>query len=260
MSYTAIIVEKKTEEKLGIITLNRPEVRNAINQTVRAELAKAIADMETDVNVRAVILTGGAKVFAAGADIAAMVQNTAMEMFSNSELWDITLKMEESRKPFIAAIAGFCLGGGCELAMGCDIRVAAQSAQFGQPEINIGIIPGAGGTVRLSKLVGPGKAKELVLTGKIISAEEALSIHLINKVVPDDKLMEEAFAMAGMITRHSPVAVGLAKFSVQNSQDLSNYTGKIIERASFSLAFASEDQTEGMKAFLEKRKPSYKGK
>jgi enoyl-CoA hydratase/carnithine racemase len=260
MSYTAIIVEKKAEEKLGIITLNRPEVRNAINQTVRAELARAIADMETDVNVRAVILTGGAKVFAAGADIAAMVQNTAMEMFSNSELWDITLKMEESRKPFIAAIAGFCLGGGCELAMGCDIRVAAQSAQFGQPEINIGIIPGAGGTVRLSKLVGPGKAKELVLTGKIISAEEALFIHLVNKVVPDDKLMEEAFAMARMITRHSPVAVGLAKFSVQNSQDLSNYTGKIIERASFSLAFASEDQTEGMKAFLEKRKPSYKGK
>ncbi|MFZ1035705.1 MAG: enoyl-CoA hydratase-related protein [Smithella sp.] len=260
MSYTTIIVEKKSEEKLGIITLNRPEVRNAINQTVRAELARAIADMETDVNVRAVILTGGAKVFAAGADIAAMVQNTAMEMFSNSELWDITLKMEESRKPFIAAIAGFCLGGGCELAMGCDIRIAAHSAQFGQPEINIGIIPGAGGTVRLSKLVGPGKAKELVLTGKIISAEEALLINLVNKVVPDDKLMEEAFVMARMITRHSPVAVGLAKFSVQNSQNLSNYTGKIIERASFSLAFSSEDQTEGMKAFLEKRKPSYKGK
>lgn len=260
MSYTTIIVEKKTEEKLGIITLNRPEVRNAINQTVRAELAMAIADMETDINVRAVILTGGAKVFAAGADIAAMVQNTAMEMFSNSELWDITLKMEESRKPFIAAIAGFCLGGGCELAMGCDIRIAAHSAQFGQPEINIGIIPGAGGTVRLSKLVGPGKAKELVLTGKIISAEEALLINLVNKVVPDDKLMEEAFVMARMITRHSPVAVGLAKFSVQNSQNLSNYTGKIIERACLSLAFASEDQTEGMKAFLEKRKPSYKGK
>ena len=216
--------------------------------------------METDVNVRAVILTGGAKVFAAGADIAAMVQNTAMEMLSNSELWDITLKMEKSRKPFIAAIVGFCLGGGCELAMGCDIRIAAHSAQFGQPEINIGIIPGAGGTVRLSKLVGPGKAKELVLTGKIISAEEALLINLVNKVVPDDKLMEEAFVMARMITRHSPVAVGLAKFSVQNSQNLSNYTGKIIERASFSLAFSSEDQTEGMKAFLEKRKPSYKGK
>jgi len=144
--------------------------------------------------------------------------------------------------------------------MGCDIRLAAQSAQFGQPEINIGIIPGAGGTVRLSKLVGPGKAKELVLTGKIISAEEALSINLINKVVPDDKLMEEAFAMTKMITRHSPVAVGLAKFSVQNSQDLSNYAGKIIERASFSLAFASEDQTEGMKAFLEKRKTNLQRK
>jgi enoyl-CoA hydratase len=260
MSYNTIIVEKKTEEKLGIITLNRPEVRNAINQTVRKELAQAIADMEADANVRAVILTGGQKVFAAGADIAAMVENTALEMFSNSELWDLTLKMEESKKPFIAAIAGFCLGGGCELAMGCDIRIAAQSAQFGQPEINIGIIPGAGGTVRLSKLVGLGKAKELVLTGKIISAEEALSINLVNKVVPDDKLMEEAFAMARMITRHSSIAVGLAKYSVQNSKDVDNYTGKIIERASFSLAFASEDQKEGMKAFLEKRKPNYKGK
>ncbi|HDQ04892.1 MAG TPA: hypothetical protein ENN23_10120, partial [Deltaproteobacteria bacterium] len=131
MNYTTIIVEKKSDEKLGIITLNRPEVRNAINQTVRSELLQAIMDMDADANVRAVIITGGPKVFAAGADIAAMVNNTAMEMFSNSELWDLTLRMEESRKPFIAAIAGFCLGGGCELAMGCDIRVAAQSAQFG---------------------------------------------------------------------------------------------------------------------------------
>jgi enoyl-CoA hydratase len=260
MSYTAILVDKKVEEKLGIITLNRPEVRNAINQAVRTELFQAFADMEADGNVRAIIITGGPKVFAAGADIAAMVQNTAQEMFANSELWDFTLKMEESKKPVIAAIAGFCLGGGCELAMGCDIRIAAESAQFGQPEINIGIIPGAGGTVRLSKLVGLGKAKELVLTGKMIPAQEALAIGLVNKVVPDDKLMEEAFAMAKMITRHSPVAVGLAKYSVQNSQDVDNYTGKTIERASFSLAFASEDQKEGMKAFLEKRKPSYKGK
>ncbi len=163
-------------------------------------------------------------------------------------------------RPVLAAVNGFALGGGCELALACDLRIASEKAKFGQPEINIGIMPGAGGTVRLSKLVGLGKAKELVLTGKMISAQEALSINLVNKVVPDEKLMEEAFAMAKMITRHSPVAVGLAKFSVQNAQDLDNYTGKIIERAAFSLAFASEDQTEGMKAFLEKRKPSYKGK
>jgi enoyl-CoA hydratase len=260
MSYTTIVVEKKAEEKLGIITLNRPEVRNAINGTVRTELFQAMVEMETDANVRAVIITGGPKVFAAGADIAAMIKNTALEMFGNSDLFDFTLKMEESRKPYIAAIAGFCLGGGCELAMGCDIRVAAESAQFGQPEINIGIIPGAGGTVRLSKLVGLGKAKELVLTGRMISAQEALSIGLVNKVVPDEKLMEETFAMAKLITRHSAVAVGLAKCSVQNAQDLDNYAGKIIERAAFSLAFASDDHTEGMSAFLEKRKPSYKGK
>ena len=174
MSYTTIIVEKKAEEKLGIITLNRPEVRNAINQAVRTELAQAIADMEADNNVRAIILTGGPKVFAAGADIAAMVNNTAMEMFSNSELWDLTLRMEESKKPFIAAIAGFCLGGGCELAMACDIRVAAESAQFGQPEINIGIMPGAGGTQRLPRLIGIGKAKELCYTGDIIEDRKSV--------------------------------------------------------------------------------------
>jgi enoyl-CoA hydratase/carnithine racemase len=260
MSYTTIIVEKKEEEKVGIITLNRPEVRNAMNKTLQAELLRAFADMEADLNVRAVIITGGPKVFAAGADIAAMVHNTPLEMFSSPELWDFTLKMEESRKPYIAAIAGFCLGGGCELAMGCDIRIAAESAQFGQPEINIGIIPGAGGTVRLSKLVGLGKAKELVLTGKIIPAGEALAIGLVNKVVLDNKLLEEALATAKMIIRHSPLAVGLAKYSLQNAQNLDNYAGKAIERAAFSLAFTSDDHLEGMKAFLEKRKPSYQGK
>lgn len=260
MSYETIIVEKKAEEKLAVITFNRPEVRNAINPQMRLELLKAVTELEEDGEVRAVILTGGTKIFAAGADIAAMANSTAMEMFGPAVLWDVTFKMEESKKPYIAAIAGFCLGGGCELALACDIRIAAESAQMGQPEINIGIIPGGGGTVRLTRLVGMGKACELVLTGKPISASEALAIGLVNKVVPEDKLMEEAVAMAKSITRHSPVAVGLAKYALKNAAEADLKTGKSIERACFSLAFSSEDQKEGMKAFLEKRKPAYKGK
>ncbi|OPY86623.1 MAG: putative enoyl-CoA hydratase echA8 [Smithella sp. PtaU1.Bin162] len=260
MNYTTIIVEKRMEEKVGIITLHRPGVRNAINLIMREELMQALTDMENDTDVRAMIVTGGQKIFAAGADIAAMVDNTAIEMFNRASLWDLTLKMEESRKPVIAAIAGFCLGGGCELAMGCDIRIAAESAKFGQPEINVGIIPGAGGTARLAKLVGLSKAKELVLTGNIISAQEALSVDLVNKIVPDDKLLDEAVNMAKMISRHSPVAVGLAKHSVQHASDIDIHTGRVIERACFSLAFSSEDQKEGMRAFLEKRKPNYKGR
>lgn len=260
MSYTTIIVEKRVEDKIGIITLNRPEVRNAINPAMRDDLSQAISELDADPDVRAIVLTGGPKFFAAGADIAAMVNSTAMEMFGPAALWDVTFKMEESKKPFIAAIAGFCFGGGCELTLGCDIRIATEGAQFGQPEINIGIIPGAGGTVRLTRLVGMGKAAELVLTGKPISAQEALAIKLINKVVPEDKLMEEAISMAKSISRHSPVAIALAKYSLKNAAETNLHTGKSIERSCFSLAFASEDQTEGMKAFLEKRKPSYKGK
>jgi enoyl-CoA hydratase len=240
--------------------LNRPEVRNAINAVMREELSQAITEMEADANVRAVIMTGGPKIFAAGADIAAMVDNTALEMFARAALWDLTFQMEELKKPILAAIAGFCLGGGCELAMACDIRIAAENAQFGQPEINVGIIPGGGGTVRLTRLVGLGKAKELVLTGKIIPSHEALGINLVNKVVPDDKLMEEAFSMAKAMTRHSPVAIALAKYAVQNASDADLQKGRSIERFCFSLAFASEDQTEGMRAFLEKRKPKYQGK
>lgn len=260
MAYTTIVVEKRPEEKIGVITLHRPDVRNAINATMRDELTRAVTELEKDADVRAIILTGGPTIFAAGADIAAMVETTAIEMFGRGSLWDLTLQMEQSRKPVIAAIAGFCLGGGCELAMGCDIRIAAESAKFGQPEINIGIIPGAGGTVRLTKLVGLGKAKELVLTGRMISAQEALAINLVNKVVPDEMLMEEAVKMAKSISRHSSVAVGLAKHSLQKASDVDLHTGCVIERACFSLAFSTEDKKEGMRAFLEKRKPDYKGK
>ncbi len=245
---------------MGIITLNRPEVRNAINPAMREDLSRCFLELEADTDVRAILITGGPKVFAAGADIAAMVEKTAVEQFSRASLWDLTFRMEQSRKPIIAAIAGFCLGGGCELAMACDVRIAAESAKFGQAEINIGIIPGGGGTVRLTRLVGLGKAMELVLTGRMISAAEALRINLVNEVVPDEQLMAEAKKMAQVISRHSPVALGLAKYAVQNSVGADLATGRAIENTCFSLAFASEDKTEGMRAFLEKRKPFYKGK
>jgi enoyl-CoA hydratase len=260
MSYSTIVFEKSVEEKLGIITLNRPEVRNAINPAMREDLSRCFLELEADTDVRAILITGGPKVFAAGADIAAMVEKTAVEQFSRASLWDLTFRMEQSRKPIIAAIAGFCLGGGCELAMACDVRIAAESAKFGQAEINIGIIPGGGGTVRLTRLVGLGKAMELVLTGRMISAAEALRINLVNEVVPDEQLMAEAKKMAQVISRHSPVALGLAKYAVQNSVGADLATGRAIENTCFSLAFASEDKTEGMRAFLEKRKPVYKGK
>lgn len=259
MPYTTIQFEKIKEERLGIITLNRPEVRNAINPAMRDELSFAMAELEKDLDIRSVIITGGPKVFAAGADIAAMVEKKAIEQFSRASLWDLAFQMEQSRKPIIAAIAGFCLGGGCELAMACDIRIAAESAKFGQAEINIGIIPGGGGTVRLTRLVGLGKAKEMVLTGCMIDAAEALRINLVNQVVPDDQLMTSAIEMAKTISRHSPVALGLAKYAVQNAADADIHTARTIENTCFSLAFSSEDKTEGMKAFLEKRKPDYKG-
>lgn len=260
MDYTTIQFEKIKESRLGIITLNRPDVRNAINPAMRDELSQAMADVEKDQDIRAVIITGGPKVFAAGADIAAMVEKKAIEQFSRASLWDLAFQMEQSRKPIIAAVAGFCLGGGCELAMACDIRIASESAKFGQAEINIGIIPGGGGTVRLTRLVGLGKAKELVLTGRMIDASEALRINLVNQVVQDDQLMSSAMEMAKTISRHSPVALGLAKYAVQNAADADLHTARTIENTCFSLAFASEDKTEGMRAFLEKRKPVYKGK
>jgi enoyl-CoA hydratase/carnithine racemase len=260
MPYETILVEKRVADRIGIITLNRPEVRNAIDQAMREELSQALSAFERDAEVRAIVLTGGPKVFAAGADIAAMVEKTALEQFYRLSIVDLTFQMEKVAKPIIAAIAGFALGGGCELAVGCDVRIAGKSAKMGQAEINIGIIPGGGGTVRLTRLVGIGKAKELVMTGKIISADEACRINLVNAVVEDDKLMEEALNMARMMTKHSPVALGLAKYSIQNAANADLRTAVAIENACFSMAFSSEDQKEGMRAFLEKRKPAYKGK
>ncbi|MDR1617179.1 MAG: enoyl-CoA hydratase/isomerase family protein [Syntrophomonadaceae bacterium] len=260
MAYNTILVEKINADKLAVITINRPAVRNAVDYLTREELYDAVAELEGDNEVSAIILTGGSTVFSAGADISAMVEQTAHEAFNRVSLWDLATKMERSRKPIIAAIAGFALGGGCELAVACDIRIATETSKFGQTEINVGIIPGGGGLSRLTKLVGMGKAKELVYTGKIITAEEALRINLINKIVPEEKLFEEAVAMAKAMTKHSPVALGLAKYAINNAANMDIHTAEAIENTCFSLAFASSDQTEGMRAFLEKRKPVYQGK
>jgi enoyl-CoA hydratase/carnithine racemase len=228
---------------------------------MREELLDVLGAWDTDPQVRSVILTGGDKIFAAGAEIAAMVEKTAFEQFHRfPSLLDLTFRMERLSKPIIAAIAGYALGGGCELAMACEMRIAGKSSRFGQTEINVGIIPGAGGTVRLTRLVGLGKAKELIMTGKIITAEEAYRINLVNAVVDDEKLMDEALALAQSMARHSPVALGLAKYSVQNAAEADLHTAGALENACFALSFASEDQKEGMKAFLKKRKPEYRGK
>jgi enoyl-CoA hydratase len=259
MAYNTILVEKLAEEKMAVIKMNRPEARNAIDYIMRHEMYLAVAELEGDKDVRAVIITGGNEVFSAGADIAAMLEFSAHDTFNRLSLWELVNKMERSRKPYIAAIAGFSLGGGNELAMACDVRVAAESAKFGQTEINVGIVPGGGGLSRIARLVGMGKAKELVMTGKIIPAQEALDIGLINQVVPDDKLMEEAIKMAKLMTRHSPVAVYLAKYALNNAENMDTHTAESIENCCFSLAFASNDQKEAMRAFLEKRKPEYTG-
>jgi enoyl-CoA hydratase/carnithine racemase len=259
MNYRTVLVDKKPIDKVGIITLNRPDARNAINADMREELTSAFKVFTEDPEVRVIILTGGPKIFAAGADIAAMIDKSPLEQFYRETILPITFQIEKIPKPIIAAMAGYALGGGCELALACDMRIAARNARIGQTEINIGIIPGSGGTVRLTRLIGIAKAKELVMTGNIISAEEAHSINLVNAVVDDEKLMEEALNMARLMARHSPIALGLAKLSIQNAADTDLRTATAFENACFSIAFASEDQKEGMRAFLEKRKPEYKG-
>jgi enoyl-CoA hydratase len=262
VAYSTILVEKRPEDKVGIITLNRPEVRNAINRQVLLDLQQALIEFTNDDEVKVIILTGGDKVFAAGADIAFMLERTAIEQFTRLSIWDIGFPyMENNPKPIIAAIAGYALGGGNELAMFCDLRIATESAKLGQAEINIGIMPGGGGASRLTRLVGLTKAKEMVLTGQMITSQEALAMGLINKVVPDDKLMEEAIKMARSISRHSSIALAIAKKALNTAANAADiYTAGAIENAMFSLTFATEDQDEGMKAFLEKRKPQFQGK
>ncbi len=254
-----IVVNEQYEKQVALIQLNRPKELNALNLQLMQELRDALYKLDKDENVRVIIITGNEHAFAAGADIKQMADKTAVDMLIADQFstWD---QIRKTKKPVIAAVSGFALGGGCELAMTCDMIIASESAKFGQPEIKIGVLPGAGGTQRLTKAIGKAKAMELILTGRFLSAEEALQYRLINKVVPVEMYLREAVQLAKEIVQMSPIAAQLAKEAVNRSFETHLDEGLNFERKNFYLAFASEDQKEGMKAFIEKRKPDYKGR
>lgn len=254
-----IIVEPQYAEYVALVRLNRPKELNALNLQLMTELRDALQELDNDDAVRAIIITGNEKAFAAGADIKQMAGRTAIDMLQIDQfsIWD---GIRRTRKPIIAAVSGFALGGGCELTMLCDMIIASETAKFGQPEIKIGVMPGAGGTQRLTRAVGKARAMEMVLTGKFISAEEAYQFGLVNKVVPVELYLQEAVKLAKEIAQMSPIAVQLAKEAVNKSYDSSLQEGLYFERKNFYMLFASEDQKEGMNAFIEKRAPVFKGK
>jgi len=261
MTYQNILVER--EDRIAIITLNRPQVLNALSQATVDELDAAMDELGADEGVRAIIITGaGEKAFAAGADIkelhALQSATEAAEFIGRRHRF--LFKLAKLPKPVIAALNGYALGGGCELAMACDIRIAAETARLGQPEINVGMIPGTGGTQRLLRLVGPGMAKYLILTGDHISAQEALRIGLVEKVVPSEKLMDEARALATRLAAKPPIAVALAKQAIAMGMETGLEDGCAHEVALFGLVYATKDRVEGTSAFLEKRQPEFEGK
>ncbi|WP_109698744.1 enoyl-CoA hydratase-related protein [Chitinophaga deserti] len=254
-----IIVSPQARPHIAHVQLNRPKELNALNLQLMQELRDALQQLDADDSVRCIVLSGNDKAFAAGADIKQMAGRTAVDMYNIDQftIWDGIKKI---RKPIIAAVSGFALGGGCELAMLCDMIVASETAKFGQPEIKIGVMPGAGGTQRLTRAVGKALAMEMVLTGRFISAEEALAAGLINRIAPVELFLEEAFRLADGIAQQSPLAVKMAKESVLRAFDSTLEEGLHFERKNFYLLFASDDQKEGMQAFMEKRAPVFTGK
>ena len=259
MEYQNILYEK--EAGVRIVTLNRPKAMNALSTELVLELALVMDEIAADKEARVVILTGGEKVFAAGGDIALMskADTLAAEQYATLA-GQACRKIENLGLPVIAAISGLALGGGCEMALACDLRIAAEGAVFGQPEINLGIIPGAGGTQRLTRVVGPGWTKYLVLTGKNIDAETAFKIGLVTQVVPQEKLMDEAKKMAAGLASKSLVSMKAAKACVNYGMNVDLASGLAYELKNMAFLFSTEDQKEGMNAFLEKRKPQFIGK
>lgn len=256
--YENILVEPKFHQHIALIRLNRPKVLNALSTQLMEEVVEALTALDNNPEVRVVILTGDDRAFAAGADIGQMVEASPIDQINDNRFrsWK-TLPL--FTKPLIAAVNGFALGGGCELAMTCDFIIAGDSAKFGQPEIKIGTTPGAGGTQRLTKALGKSKAMMMILTGDMMSAQEALNHGLVAKVVPSETLMQETLEVAKTIANRAPVAVRLCKESVNASFEMSLKDGLEFERRNFYLTFSSKDQKEGMKAFLEKREAKYEG-
>lgn len=260
MELKNLILEK--EEHLAIVTINRPKALNALNSDTLKDLDAVLEDLEQDSNIYSVILTGaGEKAFVAGADISEMKDLSEEEGRNFGFLGNkVFRRLEKLDKPVIAAISGFALGGGCELAMACDIRIASEKAKFAQPEAGLGITPGFGGTQRLPRLVGEGKAKELIYTCAMVKADEALRIGLVNKVVPLESLMEEAKAMANTIMANAPIAVKLCKDAINRGMQVDIDTAIEIEAEDFGKCFATEDQKEGMTAFIDKRAKNFSNK
>ncbi|MCX7742200.1 MAG: enoyl-CoA hydratase [Tepidimonas sp.] len=257
-TYTTLLT--RTEGAVGIIQLHRPKQLNALNDTLMDELGAALRAFDADEAIGCIVLTGSDKAFAAGADIAAMAQYTFADVYRTEYITRNWEALRHVRKPVIAAVAGYALGGGCEVAMMCDIVIAADNARFGQPEVKIGVIPGAGGTQRLPRAIGKAKAMDLVLTGRMIDAAEAERAGLVSRVVPLDKLMEEALAVAQTIAALPRLAVLAAKEAVNRAYESPLSEGLQFERRLFHAMFATQDQKEGMAAFLEKRAPQFQGR
>ena len=256
MDYENIIAS--TQGKVGVITLHRPDVLNALNDGLMDDVGAALRTFETDENIGCIVVTGSEKAFAAGADIAAMVNWDYMEVYKTNFItrnWDC---IGQCRKPVIAAVSGFALGGGCELAMACDMIYAADTAKFGQPEVKLGILPGAGGTQRLPRAIGKAKAMDLCLSARMMDAEEAERAGLIARIIPAAKLMEETLAAAKTIANFSLPMVMMIKESVNRAWESSLQEGLLFERRTFHAAFSMDDRKEGMSAFLQKRKPAFK--
>jgi enoyl-CoA hydratase len=256
---TDSLIHTETHNHVGVIRINRPKQRNALNGAVMLALVAAAEAFDANAGIGAIVITGDDAAFAAGADIAEMAGATTVDMMTNGriELWD---RLKRVKKPVIAAVSGWCLGGGCELAMACDMIVASETAQFGQPEINIGVIPGAGGTQRLTRAVGKALAMEMVLNGRFLTAKEALHYGLCSRVLPVEAYFANALELANQIAARAPLAVRLGKEAVNHAFESFLADGMADERRAFYVLFSSEDQKEGMRAFVEKRKPQWNGK
>lgn len=256
MAFSSIIVD--VDDHIALITLNRPDALNALNDELIGELSQAVTEAAQNDKVRCLIITGSEKAFAAGADISQMAGKSFVDAFAGNFFGSVDDVFANCRKPIIAAVSGYALGGGCELAMMCDFIIAADTAKFGQPEINLGVVAGLGGTQRLTRFVGKSKAMEMHLTGRFMDADEAERSGLVSRVVPSKKLMDEAFAAAHKISEKSALATMAVKEAVNRSYETPMREGLLFERRLFHSLFATEDQAEGMAAFVEKREPQFR--